>query len=58
MGSERLGAELLKHDRARYHLCGHAHAPYRQYNGHIECITIGSTYERKELVTLEVNGDG
>jgi len=54
MGSERLGATLLEHEKVRYHICGHTHSPARHRHGHIDCINVGSTYAEKRFVTLEL----
>jgi predicted phosphodiesterase len=54
MGSERLGETFAAEPKLSRLLCGHTHLPRRRKIGRIEVIDIGSNYEQKQVVELEV----
>lgn len=54
MGSARLGEVLLAEPKVSHVLCGHSHWPGRLRVGHIEAISIGSTYTEKMLEVVKV----
>jgi 3',5'-cyclic AMP phosphodiesterase CpdA len=54
LGSRALGQLVMGDSRIRYHVSGHTHVKQRVKKGHVEAITVGSTYEEKRFVTLEV----
>jgi hypothetical protein len=54
LGSRALGELALADPRIRYHISGHTHVKQWVRKGHIEAITVGSTYDEKRFVTLEV----
>lgn len=54
LGSRALGKLVSDDPRIRYHVSGHTHVKQRVKKGHVEAITVGSTYEEKRFVTLDV----
>jgi len=54
MGSQRLGELLLEFPKLRYVACGHRHGPGACRRGGIDAFTVGSTYETKRLIELDV----
>jgi predicted phosphodiesterase len=54
LGSSRLGETFAAEPKVRRLLCGHTHLPRRMTIGRIEAIDVGSNYEQKHLVVLDV----
>jgi predicted phosphohydrolase len=54
LGSVALGEVTAADERVRYHISGHTHHKKRVTKGHVEAITVGSTYEEKRLVALDL----
>jgi predicted phosphohydrolase len=54
LGSVALGEVAEGDERVKYHISGHTHFKKRVTKGHVEAITVGSTYEEKRLVTLDL----
>lgn len=54
LGNRSLGEAVLRDPRVRYHISGHTHTKQRVVKGHVEAITVGSTYEEKRFVTLDL----
>ena len=54
MGSPKTGEALLASPKVRFAVFGHSHVVGRRRVGHVEAVNVGSTYERKRFVTLEV----
>ncbi len=54
MGSERFGELLLDCPKVRYVICGHRHGPDVCTVGHIQAVTVGSDYDTKRLLQLDL----
>lgn len=54
LGSARIGELLLTHPKVCYVFCGHSHWPRRMVRGGMTAINVGSTYEIKRLVEVDV----
>ncbi|MEQ8187792.1 MAG: metallophosphoesterase [Candidatus Eremiobacterota bacterium] len=54
LGSKKIGDLYLNYEKIKLAICGHNHRYVRAKKGHVECISVGSTYKQKELLTLEL----
>jgi hypothetical protein len=54
MGSPAIGEVLLECPKVVCICCGHSHWPSRIKIGHVDVISIGSTYTEKRLEVLEL----
>ncbi len=54
MGSERFGQLLLDCPKVRWVICGHRHGPDACTVGHIEAVTVGSDYDMKRMLELNL----
>ncbi|MEQ8221577.1 MAG: metallophosphoesterase [Candidatus Eremiobacterota bacterium] len=54
LGSKKIGELYLNYKKIKLAICGHNHRYVRATKGHVECISVGSTYRQKELLTIEI----
>jgi len=54
MGSERLGELVLGWEKVRYLFCGHMHTPGTCQTGGMKAFAIGSSYQVKRLLQIQL----
>ena len=54
LGSPAFGELMGRYEKIETYLCGHSHIAKDKRIGHIRCINIGSSYQKKRFVTIEI----
>ncbi|HPZ06624.1 MAG TPA: metallophosphoesterase [Candidatus Eremiobacteraeota bacterium] len=54
LGSEKIGELYLHYEKIKLAICGHNHRRVMVKKDHVECISVGSTYNEKVLLSLEI----
>ncbi|RME02004.1 MAG: hypothetical protein D6812_07030 [Deltaproteobacteria bacterium] len=54
LGSPAFGELISRYEKIELFLCGHSHIAKEKEIGKIRCINIGSNYQKKRFVTVEI----